>query len=100
MGLGTVLYEEIKLDCGRVLNPNFTDYKIPTIENIPDIKGFVLETPEVDGPYGLRGVGEPPMIGTAPAIANAVADAIGVNFNTFPITPERIAMALKKKKED
>jgi CO/xanthine dehydrogenase Mo-binding subunit len=100
MGLGTVLYEEIKLDHGRVLNPNFTDYKIPTIENIPNIKGFVLETPEIDGPYGLRGVGEPPMIGTAPAIANAVADAIGVNFNTFPITPERIVMALKQKKAD
>jgi CO/xanthine dehydrogenase Mo-binding subunit len=99
MGLGTVLYEEIKLDRGRVMNPNFTDYKIPTIENIPDIKGFVLETPETDGPYGLRGVGEPPMIGTAPAIANAVADAIGVNFNTFPITPERIVAALKEKEK-
>jgi len=97
MGLGTALYEELKLDRGRVLNHNYTDYKIPTIENVPDINCFVLETPEEGGPFGARGVGEPPMIGVAPAIANAVANAIGVEFNTFPITPERIVQALKEK---
>lgn len=99
MGLGTALYEELKIQEGRVINPNFTDYKIPTIENVPPLKGFILETWEKDGPYGLRGIGEQPMIAVAPAIANAVADAIGVNFNTFPLTPERVVEALKRKDE-
>ncbi|HAP31577.1 MAG TPA: xanthine dehydrogenase, partial [Firmicutes bacterium] len=97
MGLGTALYEELKLDRGRVLNHNYADYKIPTMENVPEINCFVLETAEEGGPFGARGVGEPPMIGVAPAIANAVADAIGVEFYTFPITPERIVQALKEK---
>ncbi|HHX88036.1 MAG TPA: xanthine dehydrogenase family protein molybdopterin-binding subunit, partial [Firmicutes bacterium] len=98
MGLGTALYEEVKLDKGRILNPNFTDYKIPTIENTPYLKGFVLETPEKDGPLGLRGVGEQPMIAVAPALANAVADAVGVELNSFPLTPERVLQAIKDKK--
>lgn len=97
MGLGTALYEEVKLDQGRVLNPNFTDYKIPTIENTPYLKGFVLETPEKDGPLGLRGIGEQPMIAVAPAIANAIADAVGAELNTFPLTPERVLQAIKDK---
>ncbi len=98
MGLGTALYEEIKLDQGRILNPNFTDYKIPTIENTPYLKGFALETPEKDGPFGVRGIGEQPMIAVGPAIANAVADAIGIELTTFPLTPERVLQAIKDQK--
>ncbi len=99
MGLSTALYEEVIFDKGRVLNPNFTDYKIPTIENTPPIEGIVLETAEVDGPYGARGVGEQPMIAVAPAIANAICDAVGVKFNTFPFTPERVWQAIKEKEK-
>lgn len=99
MGLSTALYEEVKFDKGRVLNPNFTDYKISTIENTPHIEGIILETAEVDGPYGARGVGEQPMIAVAPAIANAIYDAVGVKFNTFPFTPERVWQAIKEKEK-
>jgi len=98
MGLSTALYEEVRFDKGIILNRNFTDYKIATIENTPHIDSFIIETPEVNGPYGARGIGEQPMIGVAPAIANAVCDALGVEFNTFPLTPERVWQALKNKK--
>ncbi|MGM0688179.1 MAG: xanthine dehydrogenase family protein molybdopterin-binding subunit [Bacillota bacterium] len=97
MGLSTALYEEVRFDKGIILNRNFTDYKIATIENTPHIDSFIIETPEVNGPYGARGIGEQPMIGVAPAIANAVSDALGVEFNTFPLTPERVWQALKNK---
>lgn len=98
MGLSTALYEEVRFDKGIILNRNFTDYKIATIENTPHIDSFIIETPEVNGPYGARGIGEQPMIGVAPAIANAVSDALGIEFNTFPLTPERVWQTLKNKK--
>ncbi|MDW7740101.1 MAG: xanthine dehydrogenase family protein molybdopterin-binding subunit [Bacillota bacterium] len=98
MGLSTALYEEVRFDKGVILNRNFTDYKIATIDNVPHIESFVIETPEEKGPYGARGIGEQPMIGVAPAIANAVCDALGVDFNTFPLTPERVWQAIKDKK--
>ena len=99
MGLGTALYEEVQLKDGRILNPNFTDYKIPTIENTPYMKGFVLETPDKGGPYGARGIGEQPMIAVGPAIANALADALGIEMNTFPMTPERVLKAIQEKEK-
>jgi CO/xanthine dehydrogenase Mo-binding subunit len=98
MGLSTALYEEVKFDKGVMLNRNFTDYKIASIDNTPHIDGFIIETPETNGPYGARGIGEQPMIAVAPAIANAVCDALGVEFDTFPLTPERVWRAIKDKK--
>ncbi len=98
MGLSTALYEEARFDKGIMLNRNFTDYKIATIENTPHIDSFIIETPEVNGPYGARGIGEQPMIGVAPAVANAVCDALGIELNTFPLTPERVWRAIKDKK--
>ncbi len=98
MGLSTALYEEVRFEKGVMLNRNFTDYKIATIDNTPHIDSFIIETPEENGPYGARGIGEQPMIGVAPAIANAVCDALGVDFNTFPLTPERVWRAVKDKK--
>ncbi|MDW7729713.1 MAG: xanthine dehydrogenase family protein molybdopterin-binding subunit [Bacillota bacterium] len=98
MGLSTALYEEVRFDKGVMLNRNFTDYKIASIDNTPHIESFIIETPETNGPYGARGIGEQPMIGVAPAVANAVCDALGVEFNTFPLTPERVWRALKDKK--
>ncbi len=98
MGLSTALYEEVRFDKGIMLNRNFTDYKIATIENVPHIDSFIVETPEEKGPYGARGIGEQPMIGVAPAIANAVCDALGIDVYTFPLTPERVWQALKDKK--
>ncbi len=98
MGLSTALYEEVRFDKGIMLNRNFTDYKIASIDNTPHIDSFILETPETKGPYGARGIGEQPMIGVAPAIANAVCNALDIEFNTFPLTPERVWQAIKDKK--
>jgi carbon-monoxide dehydrogenase large subunit len=96
-GLGTVLYEEIKYgNDGRLLNANFTDYKIPTAMDVPDeIVPIIVETPQPDGPFGARGVGEHTMIPAPPIIANAVADATGLRIRSMPITAEKIALALK-----
>ena len=96
-GLATVLYEDMRFDKdGRILNPNFTDYKIPTSLDIPDeIIPIIVETPQHDGPFGARGVGEHTMIPVAPAVANAIEDALGIRFKSMPITAERIAMAIK-----
>ncbi|HPQ67391.1 MAG TPA: molybdopterin-dependent oxidoreductase, partial [bacterium] len=97
-GLATILYEDMRFDpdSGRILNPNFTDYKIPTALDLPDeIVPIIIETPQHDGPYGARGVGEHTMIPVAPAVANALEDALGIRFKSMPITAEKIAMAIK-----
>jgi carbon-monoxide dehydrogenase large subunit len=95
-GLATVLYEDMRFDDeGRLLNPNFTDYKIPTSLDTPELViPIIIEVPQPDGPFGARGVGEHTMIPAAPMIANAVADATGLRITSMPITAEKVAMAL------
>lgn len=96
--LGTVLYEELKLKDGKVLNKSFVDYKIPTIDNTPEtFIAMGVEHPEETGPYGARGIGEPAMVPGAPAIANAIYNATGCRFTEMPITPERMLKALQEK---
>jgi len=98
MGLGYALCEHYKKEKGRNINPNFLDYKIlsPADMNFP-IHVECIETHDEAGPFGAKGVGEPGLVPTAPAIANAVYDAIGVRIKDLPITPEKILAALKKK---
>ena len=80
---------------GRMINHNLVDYKIATSMDIPDvIQGAIIETPLEDGPYGARGVGEHVMVPTAPAMANAIADATGVRLNELPLSFEKIYMAM------
>ncbi len=100
-GLGTVLYEDMRFDdTGKLLNPNFTDYKIPTSLDIPDeIVPIIVEVSQPDGPFGARGIGEHTMIPIAPIVANAVEDALGIRIKTMPITAEKIALAIVEKKE-
>jgi CO/xanthine dehydrogenase Mo-binding subunit len=95
-GLATVLYEDMRFDAtGRLLNPNFTDYKIPTSLDTPDeVIPIIVEVPQPDGPFGARGVGEHTMIPAAPMVANAVADATGLRITSMPITAEKVALAL------
>lgn len=96
--LGTVLFEELKLKDGKVLNKSFVDYKIPTIDNAPGtFIAMGVEHPEETGPYGARGIGEPAMVPGAPAIANAIYNATGCRFTEMPITPERMLKALQEK---
>ena len=97
-GIGYALSEEYKTHKGRNLNPNFLDYKILSAPdlNFP-IEIDCIETHDKTGPFGAKGVGEPGLVPTAPAIANAVYDAIGVRIRDLPITPEKILAALNEK---
>lgn len=99
-GFATVLYEDMRYDeKGRLLNPNFSDYKIPTAMDMPDqVVPIIVEVPQPDGPFGARGVGEHTMIPCAPLIANAVADALGVRVKSMPVTKEKVALAYAAKK--
>ena len=96
-GIGIALWEEMLYDdTGRLLNPGFLDYRMPTAADVPPIETKIVEVPSDDGPYGARGVGEPSIIPAAAAVANAIEDAIGVRVTEAPITPERILRALGK----
>ncbi|ATW27147.1 xanthine dehydrogenase family protein molybdopterin-binding subunit [Candidatus Formimonas warabiya] len=97
MGLGGALTEEVKVDAGITRNPNFHDYKIPTALDMPLFIPMIVEVPHRDGPYGAKGVGEPGLAPTAPAIANAVYDAVGVAYNDLPLNPERVLRGIKKQ---
>jgi xanthine dehydrogenase molybdenum-binding subunit len=100
MGIGYALSEEYKTEKGRNLNPNFLDYKIFSAPDVDfPIHVECIETNDKEGPFGAKGVGEPGLVPTAPAIANAVYDAIGVRIKDLPITPEKILAALKEKKD-
>lgn len=92
--LGYALMEGAKYaPDGRMLNPSFGDYPIPTAMDVPHIEHVIVEVPSPHGPYGAVGAGEPPMIPTAAAIANAIDDAIGARVTELPITPERVIAA-------
>ena len=96
--LGTALFEELKLKDGQVLHKSFVDYKIPTADDMPEMVVKVAEHAEPTGPFGARGIGEPVMVPGAPAIANAIANALGVRFYRMPITADDVLKALKEKK--
>ncbi|MEW9527798.1 xanthine dehydrogenase family protein molybdopterin-binding subunit [Microbispora sp. NPDC049125] len=91
-GLGLALMEEIQVREGRVLNPSFTDYLIPTILDMPPMRLSILENPDPHAPYGLRGAGEPPTLSSTPAVAAAVRAATGLALPRVPIRPEDIAL--------
>ncbi|MBN2556635.1 MAG: xanthine dehydrogenase family protein molybdopterin-binding subunit [Anaerolineales bacterium] len=98
MAVGATLYEELEFDAeGRLLNPHFFDYHLPTMKEAPRQTVSFIETPGAIGPFGARGIGEHPVIGVAPAILNAIYDAVGVDFYTIPITPEKMKAALEGK---
>ncbi|MCR6482444.1 xanthine dehydrogenase subunit D [Amycolatopsis sp. OK19-0408] len=89
-GLGLAVMEEILVKDGKVRNPSFTDYLIPTILDMPPMRVDVIERPDPHAPYGVRGVGEPPTISATPAIANAIRAATGLELPRVPIRPEHI----------
>jgi xanthine dehydrogenase D subunit len=89
-GLGLAVMEEIQVRDGLIRNPSFTDYLIPTILDMPPMQIDVLEYPDPNAPYGLRGVGEPPTISSGPAIAAAIRAATGLELARIPIKPEHI----------
>jgi CO/xanthine dehydrogenase Mo-binding subunit len=97
--LGYGIAEQMIFDSktGKNGNPGLLDYKIPSAMDVPDIKSVIVEVPAKETLYGARGVGEPPIVATATAIANAVADAIGVQVTALPLTPERVLEAIRQR---
>jgi carbon-monoxide dehydrogenase large subunit len=96
-GASSALFEALRLEQGQPLNPSFVDYRIMTAVDAPrKIISDYVEVPQDDGPWGARGIGEHPMIATAPAIANAIYAALGLRFNDLPLTAERIFLALQE----
>jgi CO/xanthine dehydrogenase Mo-binding subunit len=97
-GIGWALHEAMRWsENGQPLNPSFLDYDLPKASQLPPIAVELVEVPSPIGPFGAKGVGEPPVVPTAAAIANAIADAIGVHLSELPITPERVLAALRDR---
>lgn len=94
------IMEEEFMRQGKLRNYTFHDYLIPTAKDIPHLRTIIVEHANELGPYGAKGIGEPPIVGAAPAIRNAVRSAIGVSINEIPITPVRVMEALQKKKAE
>jgi CO/xanthine dehydrogenase Mo-binding subunit len=93
-GMGWGVSEELKLERGRLRNPGFTDYLIPTSADAPRIRIAVLESETEAGPFGAKGIGEPSLIPTAGAIRNAVCAALGVEIDRLPLSPPTVVAAL------
>ena len=96
-GQGYALSEEMLYEEGRLVTPSFSEYLMPTAMDMPNVECIILESRSGVGPFGAKGIGEPAMTAVAPAIANAVADAIGVRVFEMPITPERVVTALQQR---
>jgi CO/xanthine dehydrogenase Mo-binding subunit len=98
-GIGYALMEQVLLKDGRVVNPHFLDYKIPSTNDIPTIKAIMVETNDPEGPFGAKSVGELVLVPVAPAIANAIRNATGIKMNSLPMTPEAVYAALLSQKK-
>lgn len=98
-GMGQALYENVIVEKGQVMNPSFLDYGFPTFMEMPEIEAIEVETDDPIGPFGAKEAGEGTQLSPAPAIVNAVYDAIGVDFMELPITPEKILDALEAQKK-
>lgn len=97
MGMGYALLEKLQWEDGKTLNANFCTYKLINSTEMPSIQTLLIETIDPHGPFGAKGIGEPTAIPTAPAIANAIYNAIGIRIKDLPITPDKILKALKEK---
>ncbi len=96
-GIGYALTEGLQIDEGRPVNPNFSDYRIPSMRDMPPLQHAFADSYEPTGPFGAKGLGELNMDPTAAVLNNAIFDAVGVRVKTLPITPEKILRALKEK---
>jgi CO/xanthine dehydrogenase Mo-binding subunit len=99
MGLGYALFETLLSEKGRVLNPTFLDYKMPTALDMPEVEVTLAESDDPNAPFGAKGCGEGTTAPVTPAITNAIYDAIGVRIKSLPITREKILKVLKEKRE-
>jgi CO/xanthine dehydrogenase Mo-binding subunit len=98
-GIGFALYEKIVWQNGRMQNGQMTNYIMPTSADLPEIRVFFEELGNVHGAYGAKGIGELPMDGPAPAIVNAIEDALGTRFDSIPLMPEDIFEAVARESQ-
>lgn len=97
-GVGWVTTENFITDRGIVQTENLSTYLLPTATDVPDVESIIVEDPEPEGPWGAKGIGEPAVIPTGAAIANAVSNALGVQMNEIPLTPEKVLNIIMKNK--
>ena len=95
--LGQALMEDYKLENGHTTTPGFAKYILPTSLDVPHVTSIIVEDPDPIGPLGVKGIGEPAMVPTIPAIMNAIYDAVGVRITSLPATPEKVRMAIRDK---
>jgi CO/xanthine dehydrogenase Mo-binding subunit len=96
-GIGQAMFEEIAYDNGQLINPNLVDYVLPSLGDMPAvIDPIAIEIPHRNGPFGAKGIGESALIPVAPAIANAIFDAVGVRIKDLPIKAEKIYLGLER----
>jgi len=100
MGLGQALSEETRYHEGLPVGPNLLDYRVPSIVESPDIEVKLIESIDPNGPFGAKEASEGALAAVAPALANAVADAIGVRLRQAPVTPDRVIDAIVKRERD
>jgi CO/xanthine dehydrogenase Mo-binding subunit len=96
-GIGYALTEKFVVQAGKVLTDSYTDYKMLGAKDIPKIHCIFIEKEDPEGPFGAKGMGEHPLVAVAPAVANAVRDAVGVRLKDLPFTPEVVLSALDRK---
>jgi CO/xanthine dehydrogenase Mo-binding subunit len=97
-GLGTGIFEEVLYDGkGKMLNPNFRDYRVPTAVDAPEIIPIIVEATHDEGPFGAKGIGEMTLVSTPTAVGNAIYNATGIRLRELPATPERLLELLKEK---
>ncbi|MFQ5852653.1 MAG: xanthine dehydrogenase family protein molybdopterin-binding subunit [Candidatus Binatia bacterium] len=96
MGLGYALHERLQFEEGRVTNPSFMDYKIPSSLEIPEVVPICVEVPLPEGPFGAKGIGELSIVGIAPAIGNAIFDAVKVRIRDLPLVPETVLARIEE----
>lgn len=97
MGLGAVLGEELIYENGRLVNPAYLHYALPRAADLPRIRPILIEDPDPNGPYGAKSIGELGVIPAAPAVANAIYDAVGIRLRDLPFTPDKVLAALAEK---
>jgi len=102
MGLGEALMEEMayrRMPDGNLVHkfPSCLEYKSPTADDMPEIRTYLIEEPDPEGPFGAKEVGQGPLLPIMPAVANAVFDAVGVRVDRCPVTPEAVLEALRRK---
>ncbi len=97
--IGWTLYEHMQVEGGRLMNGNFADYTMPTADALPMLQSGIVESTDPNGPHGAKGASETAILPGAPAIANAVFDAVGVRITDLPITPEKVLAALRVQKQ-